>query len=131
MPAFASLLSAMRRRPLRSALALVLMLARAGYGGSTAASRIAVNRHLRAAELANRRYDFVAARQHLQQALLRQSSNARAQLLAARGARRLDDYAESERLLMAFEQAHGVTDESQLEWLLLTVQQGDLSAEKD
>jgi tetratricopeptide (TPR) repeat protein len=131
MPAFASLLSAMRRRPLRSALALVLMVALAGYGGSTAANRIAVNRHLRAAELANRRYDFVAARQHLQQALLRQPRAARAQLLAARGARRLDDYAESEHLLTAFEQAHGVTDESQLEWLLLTVQQGDLSAEKD
>jgi tetratricopeptide (TPR) repeat protein len=86
---------------------------------------------LDAAERASRRYDFVAARQHLQQVLRRWPANVRAQFLAARVARRLDDYADAERLLTAFEQAHGVTDDSKLEWTLLTVQQGDLSAEKE
>jgi tetratricopeptide (TPR) repeat protein len=85
--------------------------------------------HLRAAERALHRYDFGAAREHLEQTLPKWPGNSRALFLAAKTARRLDDCALAERRLGEYEQRRGVTEESRLEWLLLGVQQGDLGGQ--
>jgi Tfp pilus assembly protein PilF len=74
-----------------------------------------------------RQHDLSAARAHLDKCLSLRPRDGRALLLAAQSARRLEDAASAERLLSAFEEAHGTTQESRFEWLLLGVQQGDLA----
>src|SRR5437763_16866518 len=99
MRVLASLLSAPRRRPWLSLTLRAGGLTLLGLGGTFAARSLSARRHLSAAEQALRRYDFVSARQSVQQALDLQTTNARARLLAVQVARLLDDYAETARLL--------------------------------
>jgi tetratricopeptide (TPR) repeat protein len=84
---------------------------------------------LQAAERALQRYDLDAARDHLQRCLWNWPGNSRCLFLAAQTARRLDDYAQAERLLTDYERCRGVTEEGKLEWLLLGLQQGDLAGQ--
>jgi tetratricopeptide (TPR) repeat protein len=83
--------------------------------------------HLGAAEQALQGHDLATARRHLERSRKVWPWNERAQFLAARTARRLDDCATAERLLTAYEQSHGSDAETRLEWQLLGVQQGDLA----
>jgi tetratricopeptide (TPR) repeat protein len=82
--------------------------------------------HLRAAERALQQYDLIAARAHLRQSLAWLPGNARILFLQAQTARRLDDCAKAEKLLLDYQHRQGITEEGRLEWLLLGVQQGDL-----
>src|SRR5262249_24794284 len=91
----ASLLSAARRPPWRRMLVLGGGLFVVGPATASLTQSLTAKGQLEAAERAGRRYDFVAARQHLQQVLRRWPTNARAQFLDARMTRRLDDYAEA------------------------------------
>jgi predicted Zn-dependent protease len=113
----------------RSRLGLLLLggLALLGLGVGLGQRPVRAWYHANAAEQAIGRYDLVTARRHLAQSLRLRPDDARAQLLAARTARRQDAYADAERLLTKYEQSHGETDAGQFEWLLLGVQQGDLA----
>src|SRR5437016_732342 len=103
MQALVSLLTAARRRPWRGLFLVANALSLVGLGGSLVTKHVRAGQHFNAAVSASRRYDFVAARQQLQRTLLLRPNDVRAQLLATPFARRLDDYAEAERLLSAFE----------------------------
>jgi tetratricopeptide (TPR) repeat protein len=86
---------------------------------------------LQAAEEAMGRHDPAAARAHLDAFLAGRPKDRRALLLAIRAARGCDACADAERLLAAYEDAAGPTDDSRFEWLLLGVQQGDFGGAED
>ena len=112
------------RRTIATVVALLVVGGAAWwkFGGKSAAGPS----DLDAAEAALRRNDPAAARPHLDRALAAKPDDAKALLLAARAARRCDDYAAAERHLTTLD-----SDASRLEWTLLGVQQADLGGEKD
>jgi tetratricopeptide (TPR) repeat protein len=120
----------MRQRTSRALRVLgSLLLAGAGLA---VASAYAWSRHAQqAAQQALGRHDLEEAQGRLAQSLRLWPWNARAQLLAAQTARRRDAHAEAERLLTAYERQQGVTAASELEWLLLGVQQGECAVQED
>ena len=81
---------------------------------------------LRAARQALERRDFASARHHLAAYLAFRPHDASAHFLAARTARRAGLLEEAQRHLEQCERLGGMTEPTQLEWLLLRVQQGDL-----
>jgi Tfp pilus assembly protein PilF len=85
---------------------------------------------LDAAEQALRRNDALGAWPPLKRALARQPDDERTLLLAARAARRIDDYSAAERFLTALEDRAGPTDASRMEWALVGVQQGDFGTDE-
>ncbi len=129
MPHVRKLLSNLRQRPWHALLAFGA-LTLLGLGVGIPVLYAYSQYQLGAAQQALERYDLSAARQHLEQSLSTWPRNTHAQFLAARIARRRDAYAEAERLLMAYEQRQGVTPESDLEWILLGVQQGDFAGQE-
>ncbi len=84
-----------------------------------------------AAEDALRRNDPAAARARLDRYLARHPNDAHALFLAAQAARRSDACADAERLLTAFEERAGPTDDGKREWNLLGVQQGDFAGQEE
>jgi tetratricopeptide (TPR) repeat protein len=104
--------------------ALLLVL-----GLSTLLRYLAGQSHLGAAERALKNHDLHTAQERLEKSL-RQWSTARGRFLAAQTARRRDACADAERLLKRLEDTHGHSPQSELEWLLLGVQQGDLAHER-
>lgn len=86
--------------------------------------------HARAALEALERQQLECASEHLRMQLREAPGDSRAVFLAARTARRLDDYAAAERLLHSFENQFDANPASELEWALLSVQQGDLGAQE-
>lgn len=115
-----------KRHPWR-VLLLAVAVASLGAAAWLIKSYAVAQQHLSAAEQAIGRHDLIAARTHLERRLSLRPKDGRALLLAAQTARRLEDAASAERLLTAFEEGHGATQESRFEWLLLGVQQGDLA----
>jgi tetratricopeptide (TPR) repeat protein len=124
MRPLANLLAAVRQRP-RRALLIVAGLALLCLGTVVGFRYLWSRQHLRAAEDALKRHDLATAQHHVEQSLGWWSNNPRANFLAAQLARRRDDCAGAERLLTQFEKAHGANPDTDLEWLLLAVQQGD------
>jgi tetratricopeptide (TPR) repeat protein len=104
-------------------LALVLVV----LGAATAGVFLWARYHLRAAEQALDRYQFDEAQHHLDLYLLVNRRSTAVRLLAARTARRRDDYDEAERRLAACLRPEEITPEAALERLLLTAQQGELA----
>lgn len=113
-------------RPRARRVLLVLAgLALVGLAGSFPALYVRSRQHFRAAEQALQRNELRLARHHFGRSLSLWARNARASLRAAQAARRQDAHAEAERLLTECERRHGATPATELEWLLLGVQQGD------
>ncbi|HUR53930.1 MAG TPA: hypothetical protein VMZ71_07350 [Gemmataceae bacterium] len=94
-------------------------------------NRTTATTELEAAEATLRRNDPVAARTRLDLILTATPDNPQALLLAAKAARRCDDYAAGERHLTAFERTAGASDASRLEWTLLGVQQADFGDDEE
>ncbi len=84
---------------------------------------------LSAAERSAPRFELGTAQRHIDDSLKLWSTR-RALFLQAQIARRREAHADAERLLTAYEQAYGKTEDSELEWRLLGVQQGDMAAEE-
>jgi Tfp pilus assembly protein PilF len=104
----------------RTIAAVVLLVAvAAGVWWKVSGNRAAPT-DLDAAEAALRRHDPFAARAPLDSALKAKPDDAKALLLAARAARRCDDYAAAERYLTSLD-----SDAARLEWALLGTQQAD------
>ncbi len=111
-------------RPSRRVLLVLVGIPLLGLGAGIPGMYVWSQYHLRAAQQALERSDLSNASWQLEYCLSKWPRNARAQLLAAQTARRQQAYADAERFLMAYEQRQGITPESELEWLLLGVQQG-------
>ncbi|MBM4067405.1 MAG: tetratricopeptide repeat protein [Planctomycetes bacterium] len=84
--------------------------------------------HLQAAQEAIENYQFEAARQHLKRSLAVWPGSRRANLLAARVARVEGDYVEARKYLAACQRAGGMTEDLELEWLLLRAAAGEFPA---
>lgn len=82
----------------------------------------------RQADAALERHDLVSAAAYLDQYLEARPNDEVALLVAARTARRLEQYSQAEALLIRCQEVGGVTDETRLEWDLFRVQQGELGA---
>jgi tetratricopeptide (TPR) repeat protein len=106
-----------------------LVLFAAGTG--IVALRVWPARLLREAEVALERDDPLAARAALDRYLTYWPHDRRALTLEAQTARRLGFYARAERCLTAAEESVGSTGTTQLEWVLLGVQQGDFAGDED
>ncbi len=96
---------------------LVAPLAMYGYG----------RYHYEAAQRAQAKRDFPAARDHLSRCLNNWFYKAEAHLLAARTARRAGDYIEAEQYLRACRALGAPTESVDLESMLLRAQGGDLA----
>jgi Tfp pilus assembly protein PilF len=110
-----------RRRALLSALALLAL----AYGGRAAW----LEYHFRAAERAQERRDFGAARDHLARYLAAYPASGRAHFLAARAARRAGDLDEAEAHLAACRRLDYRPDDVTLERVLLAVGRGEPAGE--
>ena len=120
-----------RRLTIAAVLGLVLVLVAIGVWWKFSGNRVGGTTELDAAETALRRHNPVAALTQLAPILAAKPDNPQALFLAARAARRCDDYAAAERHLAAFEKVSGTTEASRLEWSLLGVQQGDFGDDEE
>jgi len=123
-------------KPTRGRRLIVLVIAAmalAGIGVAIARSggRTRPEDDLKAAEEALRQNDPSAARGHLDRVLANTPDDPRALFLAAQAARRADACADAERFLTALERTTRPTPASELEWVLLGVQQGDFRGEEE
>jgi tetratricopeptide (TPR) repeat protein len=122
-----NLLQAMRQRPLR-VLVVVLLLAPIGLGAYIIGEHLSAQSHFRAAQEALQRYDFAKAQKHLDVCLGVWPSSGEIHFLAARTARFQHRYDEALEHLHKSEQ-YGYSPEAiELELLLLQGQRGERSA---
>jgi tetratricopeptide (TPR) repeat protein len=102
--------------------ACVLLL---GWGGLVGARHLSARHHFRIAQLALDRDDFDLAQQHLEICLQIRDDEPDFQLLAAKTARRRDDYDRADAYLTAYERLQGLGRATHFERQLLIAQQGD------
>jgi Tfp pilus assembly protein PilF len=115
--------AALRRRPWSSAVVAVLLLAAAAFGGAVAWS----DYQFRAAGRALRGGEFAEALAHARLGLRVRPGSAEGHLLAARAERQGGNYAGAERELQECVRLQkGATEATQLEWLLLRAQRGEV-----
>ena len=110
-----------RRRALLVVGGLVLL----GLGGLAGGTRLWADRHVQIAELALERNDLELAQQHLEQSLSLWNSRVDVHLLAARTARRRDDFDRADAHLTACERLERPGEAALLERALLIAQQGE------
>lgn len=116
-----------RRRPYWSLVAV------AGLGALLLHfARLTLSEHyLQSAQLALQEHDLRSALRELQHSLRFQKSNPQARLLAAQTARRLDRFAEANQHLDEYERIRKADRDSDREWLLQGVQQGDIAGQQE
>lgn len=119
------LLTAARRHPLQ-ALLVGSILTLLGLGGYLSWVRFYVRHHLREAERAVDRYDFVEAESQLALCLQARPRDARLHLKMARVARRGNHFELSEKHRRLCQQLEGLNPENALEALLFRAQNGDI-----
>src|SRR5262245_26943414 len=120
-----------RRRRVVVLAAAALVLVGIGVAIARSGGRTRPADELKAAEEALRGNDPAMARVHVERVLAHAPDDSRALFLAAQAARRSDACADAERLLTALERTSRPTPASELEWILLGVQQGDLRGDED
>jgi tetratricopeptide (TPR) repeat protein len=104
------------------------LLAVIGVAGYLSKLHLSAWWHYRAAEAALEKGEFAQARTHLAACLTTWSRSAPAHFLAARAARRAGDLEAAEEELVACERLGDATDNTTLEWTLVSVQRGKLTA---
>jgi tetratricopeptide (TPR) repeat protein len=117
--------AALRRRP-RLTLLSAFLLGLLVVGGALLFPHARALYHARAAERAIARRDFDEARGHLAVCLEAWPDRASTLLLAARTARRAGRFDEAERHLAHLQARHGTSDQTALEWAMLSAERGDL-----
>jgi tetratricopeptide (TPR) repeat protein len=105
---------------------VTLAVAFLGIAGFYVAPHLRAFYHARAADRALARWDFDAARAHLAICLDVWPNGADTLLQAARTARRSGHFDEAERYLTHLQRSRGISEKTEIEWALLSVERGDV-----
>jgi tetratricopeptide (TPR) repeat protein len=121
----ARFLAALRRHP-RRVTAAVIGLVLLGVAGLFLFPHVRAFYHAHMADRALERWDFDAARGHLDICLEVWPNGPDTLLQAARTARRSGHFDEAERYLTRLQRNRGTSEKTEVEWALLSVERGDV-----
>jgi len=125
LPRHRRLLAALRRHP-RATVLGTFLVALAIVAGVLLYPQLRALYHTWAADRAIARWDFDEARGHLAVCLEAWPDRPSTLLLAARTARRAGRFDEAERHLSRLQSLRGPSEQSALEWAMLSVERGDM-----